>query len=639
MSRLLRSKNFHSNSGIYTDPLSKKQRVKSGKQNKNSNFIINSIIPDNNNCIESNKDKVFYPSNPKLTTSPSKNVNPVSQQEKQKSQVDDLIKLGSHCKVNQCAKNDHSLSCEKDSNNNVYDPRILKTVDPNFIINNSIMDSTIRSNVVALPETVESFEKKISLSKNNEIIDNETKNNVDFFLNDSNSKNNNNSHYFNFEPEFVNPHYYQEYRYDDSFYTQNIYNKSFDLTSYELDSNITSSNPNSNHQNDENINPIFFHNTPSPNNKNSIRIITSSNRIKKLKDKKLIQAIHKSLNMRNNNGKHNLEDFSNFKTLNNNHNNYLNSTTSLLSSPRKEINESLTNEIYCNQELSQKIVLTNSNSNISHETYNHDKNYTYSLALKNIVDNDPNLKIISGLENDLDNRDIVYMNNTNNELQSKKIYSIKREIKWKKHGCYYLNNTITQINKVEHNIEQSNKEKLNYNVDYSIKEDSFNGTSSTKKFNENNRNNNTFISTTIFSNKDKDSNNDKSNNDNNTSNNEIKDCDAVLEIFRESLKKNKSDIMKTRKRDRLIMPTPKITKLKIRKANIINGSEYSGSEFEEKDVFKCVQCPKVFKQRSQWKRHVDCIHLKIAKFVCIKCNKAFKRSDHLKNHIRRIHGS
>lgn len=53
--------------------------------------------------------------------------------------------------------------------------------------------------------------------------------------------------------------------------------------------------------------------------------------------------------------------------------------------------------------------------------------------------------------------------------------------------------------------------------------------------------------------------------------------------------------------------------------------------------FNCGFCDKIFKQRSQWKRHVDCIHLKLAKFLCPTCHKAFKRSDHLKNHIRRIH--
>ncbi|GMG19344.1 unnamed protein product [Ambrosiozyma monospora] len=53
--------------------------------------------------------------------------------------------------------------------------------------------------------------------------------------------------------------------------------------------------------------------------------------------------------------------------------------------------------------------------------------------------------------------------------------------------------------------------------------------------------------------------------------------------------------------------------------------------------YACDQCEKTFRQKSQWKRHVDCVHLKIAKFECEKCGKLFKRTDHLKNHLQRLH--
>lgn len=52
---------------------------------------------------------------------------------------------------------------------------------------------------------------------------------------------------------------------------------------------------------------------------------------------------------------------------------------------------------------------------------------------------------------------------------------------------------------------------------------------------------------------------------------------------------------------------------------------------------ECPRCKKVFKQRSQIKRHIDCVHLKLTKYVCPFCVIKFKRSDHLTNHVKRIH--
>lgn len=54
-------------------------------------------------------------------------------------------------------------------------------------------------------------------------------------------------------------------------------------------------------------------------------------------------------------------------------------------------------------------------------------------------------------------------------------------------------------------------------------------------------------------------------------------------------------------------------------------------------IFPCSQCPKSFTQKSQWRRHVECVHLNLVKYHCEFCGKGFKRSDHLKNHSRRMH--
>lgn len=55
------------------------------------------------------------------------------------------------------------------------------------------------------------------------------------------------------------------------------------------------------------------------------------------------------------------------------------------------------------------------------------------------------------------------------------------------------------------------------------------------------------------------------------------------------------------------------------------------------DYFPCPKCAKAFTQKSQWRRHIDCVHLNLVKYHCEVCSKGFKRSDHLKNHTRRMH--
>ncbi len=57
----------------------------------------------------------------------------------------------------------------------------------------------------------------------------------------------------------------------------------------------------------------------------------------------------------------------------------------------------------------------------------------------------------------------------------------------------------------------------------------------------------------------------------------------------------------------------------------------------ESGSHECPRCKKVFKQRSQIKRHIDCVHLKLTKYMCPFCVIKFKRSDHLTNHVKRIH--
>lgn len=87
-----------------------------------------------------------------------------------------------------------------------------------------------------------------------------------------------------------------------------------------------------------------------------------------------------------------------------------------------------------------------------------------------------------------------------------------------------------------------------------------------------------------------------------------------------------------------------------KKHNIILGASYYGAQFRAHPIeppngdpsnpemiFPCSQCPKSFTQKSQWRRHVECVHLNLVKYFCDFCGKGFKRSDHLKNHSRRMH--
>ena len=512
---------------------------------------------------------------------------------------------------------------------------------------------------------------------------------TDSFLNDVQHKPAND--FYNPDLMIPNPIHYQEYLYinennydqhlykpEDSLYTSGFQNDTFDSTSFELDSNVSPQSVSN-----ENINPIFFHNTPSPSDSNSIRIVTASNRIIKLKDKKLLQAIQKSLdsNIRmealnpnkgnnvNTNDKYGIgynKTPVGFKTLNDNQA----VTNSILSSPRKEINESLNNAILLASNLPVKRKFLNPsahqhsiNNAASNEVANGSvyrgwqnsisENYAVkpneSLSFRSGFDPETNSNPdserecsssnttnsnsnSSGKNTDLTSKKDAHSNNINIDSKtymlsqaegqqdekihkgqhSKQILNIKREIKWKNDF------QIPKLRSRRGDPTTVNSKNLNLEL---VKENAHTGV-----FGDGNGD-------VFVHGRDDDFDDDKLDS-------QSKNKDVVMEIFRESMRKNKDNFLKSKPRDKSNTPIPKITKLKVARCiPKLGDPTLRASMYEEKDIFRCAQCPKVFKQRSQWKRHVDCIHLKIAKFVCIKCGKAFKRSDHLKNHIRRIHGT
>lgn len=582
-----------------------------------------------------------------------------------------------------------TVAWSESNEDSALDPRLFKTIDPNCIANGPAPQDT------TVVETVNRFR----LAPDN----GEMK--KDSFLNDLNKSTSHDIFYpSEVDVEISNPYYYQEYVYEDPVYTSNDpQNRSVDSTSYELDSNSTS---NSISNSNENINPYFFHNTPSPNNVNSIRIITASNRIAKLKDKKLIQAIHKSLNLRSSQssvGNCNNHDstLQNLKTLNDNHS-YFQSTASVLSSPRNEITENLNYLIYNKtrpvQNFRKPNTMGNSNLNDCYNYYTHQKILKASKTASDTECANLNLVPVSSTATEIKEVDINNHNNSSKQKdcssKSKRSDSFKRGFKWK-HDHYTTSNIFNEkpeevkdTCKVRQNILKLNK---NIGIKISVNKPS-NNTLFVNDFNplHNKKEHNEVEDKKQSQQRDKrgkgslqnleykyeyqqekrcrdekemqhkfehmdchDGTCDHGNNQvdsqsgykptrsKNKVNCDENECDVVMEIFRESLKKNRDKLLHTKPHGKINFQAPKITKIKSSK----NQSEKIDPVFRvkylhaEKNLFKCTQCPKVFKQRSQWKRHVDCIHLKIAKFVCIKCDKAFKRSDHLKNHIRRIHAS
>lgn len=77
------------------------------------------------------------------------------------------------------------------------------------------------------------------------------------------------------------------------------------------------------------------------------------------------------------------------------------------------------------------------------------------------------------------------------------------------------------------------------------------------------------------------------------------------------------------------------TPFKPHQLKLLKNGEFTNAQDQ---IFPCSQCPKSFTQKSQWRRHVECVHLNLVRYHCEFCRKGFKRSDHLKNHSRRLHG-
>ncbi|TID28961.1 hypothetical protein CANINC_002229 [Pichia inconspicua] len=487
--------------------------------------------------------------------------------------------------------------------NSPYDPRLFKTVDPTCI-------TSIKTSSEMIPGTI----PKVSIQN---VKDH--RNHSSNFLTEIEEQRKGNRDYYTTEI-ITDPQYFQDYLEENQNYYDDS-NFSFDITSYELDSNPT---PKSNN---ENINPIFFHHTPSPNNKTSIRVITASNRITKLRDKKLVQAIHRSLDLRRS-----TDDVEIFKTLNEHHSVSLKNDL-LLSSPRKEINETFTNAIM---------------QNYGKDVYNSPtiplENYIFTSVTKQL-----NMEEFSDSEpqerNDSRKFPKTFGDIVNPDKLNQNIGLATIDIQEYQETLNQLQSEIAQFNNSK-NLEdaRTNKRKRDsalYTefIDTTVSDDSEEEFLIKKHVKSGKRGRKPKRATKVKAKKPS----------------EIPETDIVQRLFKESMKKNKDNFNRIKTTD-MGLTTSKIAKLKVPRnaSNIVREptksviSTYSDDveniekvpkDSHQKDIFECSECPKVFRQRSQWKRHVDCIHLKIAKFVCIKCNKAFKRSDHLKNHIRRIHAA
>lgn len=577
-------------------------------------------------------------------------------------------------------------------NKGLYDPRILKTVDPS----QCILDGS--KNNVFMTDKMSNFFKASNLNEKMSIVDRS-------FLFDSNLKNTPEFYSKLDNIEITNSQYYQEYLYDDPIYANTLENnRSFESTSYELDSVISNSNSRIHTMEEDNgtINPIFFHHTPSPNNTTSIRIITSSNRITKLRDRKLIQAIHKSLKQHNSNYLDDNDEkintnYNGFKTLNDNQTYKLRRLSGDLTSIHIEANE------IPNQQQSIQPNYTSCKYSDFPSTFSENifrgKETQYKEATPRYNDFDsfqPEAKILREMEKERKSLETIACtqklidNTKQNALHIEKVEDLgnSEEIK---------QNVMSKQGKEKEGVEEAEDEEareelsevdihgINITADCNssdqkdvikpqmkkvkgLKSNSQECKSQLsqdtalpkrkivltfKRHNKKYRQGNSIM-------KNKERENDCSMNNSFGKLNQIKqvsnimefeidkpklikaeeqeqdtqeiekDNDIVLEIFRASLKRNKDNFAKTKSSDVLL--ATKIPRVRAQRSNKKNPNK------AKDNIYKCLQCPKEFKQRSQWKRHIDCIHLKIAKFACIKCGKAFKRSDHLKNHIRRIHG-
>lgn len=403
----------------------------------------------------------------------------------------------------------------------------------------------------------------------------------------------------------------------DSMYTAGFENETFNSsTSYELDSNLTSRPRSTINLSNDSINPLYYHSTPSPSEKNSIRIVTSSNRIVKLKDQKLLNAIYRSINI-----KDKLIDSK--KELDNNNNE---NKKKSLNEEQSHTSQNRCQNAYSDLPIKKKFIIKNKGNTIHISKVN--KSDENSEKLENEEQERVNLnnKTQSQLKWDSEASDYEICNNDIRELLTSQ--SDEEYCKHKSESHKHCRNDKTELT-----FEPQLKSPM-----VKLRKTGRPGRKKGKNLLELDleKGNDSLIFDSDWEPEQKYCKSNKSD-----VNIEIKKAeekgekDIVLDIFRESMKKNKDNFIK-KPRHKSKPQVPKVTKLHV--PRMLKNSKNTNSH-EEKGLFRCSECPKVFKQRSQWKRHVDCIHLKIAKFICVKCNKAFKRSDHLKNHIRRIHGA
>ncbi|KAG0678130.1 hypothetical protein C6P40_004954 [Pichia californica] len=435
----------------------------------------------------------------------------------------------------------------------------------------------------------------------------------------------------------------------DSMYTNGIQNETFNSTSYELDSNLT---PNTHHAtNDDNINPIFYHETPSPSNTHSIRIVTASNRIVRLRDKKLLNAIHKTLDspikVKNNQQLH-PQDI--LKNLNSNQQ----ISRRILSSPRKDINDSLIkaiSDINDNSSCIPKEFINNEFSKDIEIDDNKNEKDIYNLSKE--IDTLPSQNSIILNNNNNNNNNNINYNNNNKNRKNKAFPFHSENLSQETNPKRFANKSIsTNSHQSQFFIKLKTASTTASTTTSSLSTPAISSTTTVKfktnKINKQQKQQKDQNSK-LRSQTRKDENSTQTSqstgsldfqtelsHSNNSENIEEsrkihQNPDLVMQIFREPIKETTDHLSKSKSKENV----SKISRVRVKIPRIHPASL---DNFEEKDIYECVQCSKVFKQRSQWKRHVDCIHLKIAKFICVKCTKAFKRSDHLKNHVRRIHG-
>lgn len=103
------------------------------------------------------------------------------------------------------------------------------------------------------------------------------------------------------------------------------------------------------------------------------------------------------------------------------------------------------------------------------------------------------------------------------------------------------------------------------------------------------------------------------------------------------VKRAKTVRTKAGRRTRKVRRFKIVKKPMTRKVKVATRRSHGLSTGTKRIQFVCPTCERGFTNKSLLKRHIDCVHLQLARYPCPYCEMKFKRTDHLNLHLRRKH--